>query len=270
LYKPTTVRFPLGIGYLAAYLEPDYEVEVLDLAAENPRPRVMGDKVRWGLSDDEIKQRLEASGAHVIGISQMFSYMDANVRKLFRMIKETNPQIVTIWGGTHPTVMPRECVTCEDVDYIILGEGERPLKELLRRLNANEGLQNMKSVAYRDKSGNAVIINERQWIDNLDTHVRPARHKVNMNIYLGEEKAMNMVTSRGCSFDCTFCTAPTFYQKTYRTISPEVVVDEMTHLIEEYGAKTILFQDENLTLDMKRIERIMDIMIDRKIKRGQG
>lgn len=265
-YKPTTVRFPLGIGYLAAYLEPDYEVEILDLIAERPLPVVSDEKIRWGLSDEEVRERIQASGAQMVGISQMFSYLDPIVRNIFRIVKQVNPRIVTVWGGTHPTVMPKECIQCPDVDYIVLGEGEVPLKELLERINNGTSVAGMRSLGYRNGNGEPVINNERSWVEDLNSHVRPARHKVDLRRYLGKEKIVNMVTSRGCPFDCTFCTAPTFYQKTFRSRSPEAAVDEMKFLIDEYGVETILIQDENFTLDMKRVEKMMDIMIARNIK----
>jgi len=75
-----------------------------------------------------------------------------------------------------------------------------------------------------------------------------------------------MVTSRGCPFACTFCSAPTFYQKRYKGRSPEKVVDEMELLVNQYGAEVILVEDENLTVEKKRLEAIMDEMIRRKIK----
>jgi len=78
--------------------------------------------------------------------------------------------------------------------------------------------------------------------------------------------AFNMVTSRGCPYKCTFCTAPMFYQQRYKGRSPEKVVDEMEMLVNDYGATMITVDDENLTFDMKRIEQIMDIMIERKLK----
>src|SRR3989338_3068438 len=79
-----------------------YEAEILDLAAENPNPTEMEECVRWGLSDEEIEERIRRSDAQLIGVSQMFSYLDPVCRKIFSMIKKNNPGTITAWGGTHP------------------------------------------------------------------------------------------------------------------------------------------------------------------------
>jgi len=69
---------------------------------------------------------------------------------------------------------------CPDVDFLVLGEGEKPIKELIEKLNAGESPAGMKSLAYRDEHGNPVVNNNRSWIEDLDEHVLPARNKVDM------------------------------------------------------------------------------------------
>jgi radical SAM superfamily enzyme YgiQ (UPF0313 family) len=130
----------------------------------------------------------------------------------------------------------------------------------------------MPSLAYVNEFGQPCISNDRLWIDDLDNHVVPDRSKFDLTKYQRVDehyqgkKTFNMVTSRGCPFACTFCSAPTFYQKRYKGRSPEKVVDEMELLINQYGAEVILVEDENLTVEKKRLEAIMDEMIRREIK----
>jgi len=75
-----------------------------------------------------------------------------------------------------------------------------------------------------------------------------------------------MISSRGCPYNCTFCTAPKFYKNRFKPRSPEKVVEEMELLINDYGIETIIMQDENITCDMKRMERILDIIIEKNLK----
>ncbi len=268
-----TLRFPLGIGYLAAYLERDLDIEVtiLDMMAEAPEGKISGDRVRWGMSDDGLRAHIKKMAPTMVGVSQMFSYLEPMVKHIFNITKSVDPRIVTVWGGTHPTVAPKECLTCSDADFIVLGEGEKPLKELIERLNGDQSVQGMKSLGYRDGNGEAVINNERSWIEDLDNHVMPARHKVDMSKYKSiynyfkDNTMANMVSSRGCPFSCTFCTAPTFYQKRYKATSPSIVVDEMECLVKEHGIRSFLLQDENISFDMDRIEGIADEIISRKL-----
>jgi radical SAM superfamily enzyme YgiQ (UPF0313 family) len=262
-----SLRFPLGIGYLAAYIEQelDVEVQLLDMVAEKPESEVIGDKMRIGMRNDELEDRIRAFEPDMVGVSQMFSYLEPVCEEIFQIAKSIDPKIVTVWGGTHPTTVPRETLSCPDVDYIVLGEGEAPLKELVERLNAGQSTKGMKSIRYRDENGEMVICNERSWIEDLDHHVLPARHKVDMGKYLGATKEANMVASRGCPFSCTFCTAPTMYQKRFMARSPEKVVEEMEFLVEEYGVREFIFQDENITFNMDRIEAVADLIIEKKM-----
>ena len=198
-----------------------------------------------------------------------FLYLEPVCKSIFKLIKTISPEIVTVWGGTHPTVEAQSCLNDGNVDYIIMGEGEAPLLELITRLNNNQSVEGMPSLAYVDANGEAKISTERLWIEDLDNHVLPDREKLDLSRYeTGEtgKRTFNMVTSRGCPFACTFCSAPTFYQKRYRGRSPKCVVDEMELLINKYGAEVILVEDENLTVEKKRLEAIMDEMIKRNVK----
>jgi anaerobic magnesium-protoporphyrin IX monomethyl ester cyclase len=272
-YKFITPRIPLGISYCAAYLEKNgYEVQILDCFAQNPEEIVKGDNVRAGMTDDEIIDYIHEFDPQLVGVSQMFSYLEPVCKSIFKLIKKIDPKITTVWGGTHPTVEADSCVNDINVDYLILGEGEAPILELITRINNNESLQGMPSLAYVNEFGQPYISNDRLWIDDLDNHVVPDRSKFDLTKYQKVDehyqgkKVFNMVTSRGCPFACTFCSAPTFYQKRYKGRSPEKVVDEMEILINQYGAEVILVEDENLTVEKKRLEAIMDEMIRRKIK----
>jgi radical SAM superfamily enzyme YgiQ (UPF0313 family) len=262
-----SLRFPLGIGYLAAYVERelDVEVQLLDMVAERPEAEVIGDKMRIGMRSDELEDRIRAFEPDMVGVSQMFSYLEPVCEEIFRIAKSVDPNIITVWGGTHPTTLPRETLSCPDADYIVLGEGEAPLKELVERLNAGQSIKGMKSIGYCDENGEMVICDERSWIEDLDNHVLPARHKVDMDQYLGAAKAATMVTSRGCPFACTFCTAPTMYQKRFKARSPEKIVEEMEFLIKEYNVREFVFQDENITFNMDRIEAVADLIIEKKL-----
>ena len=272
-YKFITPRMPLGISYCAAYLEKNgYDVRVLDCFAQNPEEIVKGDTVRAGMTDDEIIDYIHDFDPQLVGVSQMFSYLEPVCKSIFKLVKKIDPKITTVWGGTHPTVEAESCVNDNNVDYIIMGEGEAPILELIKRINNNESVQGMPSLAYVNEFGLPYISNDRLWIDDLDNHVVPDRSKFDLTKYQKAnadytgKKTFNMVTSRGCPFACTFCSAPTFYQKRYKGRSPENVVDEMELLVNQYGAEVILVEDENLTIEKKRLEAIMDEMIRREIK----
>jgi len=264
-------KFPLGVGYLTAFMEEKgFEVDVIDCQAEGSVQQMENNITRWGLSDDEIRERIKESNPDLIGISQMFSYLEPICLNIFKIAQEECPDAVRVWGGTHPTVLPERCLKFPEVDFIVLGEGERPLLELVNRINNNESHEGAKSLGYRDSNGEIKFNNNRAWVEDLDTLPMPARHRFDMTRYYGwvheESRVFTMVTCRGCPFACTYCSAPNFYQKRFLGRSPEKVVDEMEFLIKEYKAEKIITLDENLTADMKRMEKILDLMIERNVK----
>lgn len=263
-----TSRFPLGIGYVASYLERELDMEIglFDCVAEQPNGIMIDGMIRWGCDDETIKRRIEEFAPDFVGVSQMFSYLEKPVRNIFSIAKEINPNIINVWGGTHPTIAPNECLEFDDVDYLILGEGEAPIKSLIKTLNEDGDISTLKSLGYKGENGEIYVNNQREWIQNLDEHVLPAREKVNFATYLGANKEANIVTSRGCPFACTFCTAPAFYQKRFNGRSPELVVDEIEHLHKDHGVQKFIIQDENISFQMDRIESIADEIIRRKLK----
>lgn len=266
-----TGRFPLGIGYIAAYLERELNIEthLFDMIAESPIPNRINDIIRWGVNEESLKIRLRELQPQLVGISQMFSHQDEIVRGLFRTIKEVDEQIVTVWGGTHPTVMPDSCVRCPDVDYLILGEGEAPMSRLIQNINSGKNPLGSPSLAMVDAKENIIISTEREWIEDLDNHVLPARNKVEISNYDYSFRQMdnlvNMITSRGCPFACTFCSAPAFYQKRFKGVPPRRVADELEHLVDNYGVRNFVFQDENASADPKRMEALADEIIARNL-----
>lgn len=262
-----TSRFPLGIGYVASYLERelDIDISIFDCVAEQPNGVLIDEMIRWGCDDQSIERRIEEFAPDFVGVSQMFSYLDKPVRNIFSIAKKVDSNIINIWGGTHPTVAPKECLEFDDVDYLILGEGEAPIKSLIQTLNEDGDISNLKSLGYKNNNGEIFINNQREWIQNLDEHVLPARDKVNFEAYMGPNREANIITSRGCPFACTFCTAPAFYQKRYNGRSPNLVVDEIEHLHKDHGVKKFIIQDENISFEMDRLEGIADEIIRRKL-----
>jgi len=267
-------RFPIGIGYLAKFIEQNsnVRVDILDACAVKPVECIEDGTLRYGLSAEEILEFIQSQNYQMVGVSQMFSYQEPSVTKIFDLIKQFDPTILTVWGGTHPTVMPDRCLSHPSTDFIILGEGEKPLLSLLNSLNGNGLLKDVPALGLKDKEGTPTINTKRSWVKNLDAHVTPKRETREFRSHYHHEKytgfgvAANIVTSRGCPFSCTFCTAEKFYQKTFRVRSPQSVVDEIEYLVQEFDIHSFLFQDENFTYDMPRCIEISNEIVRRNLK----
>jgi len=274
-----SVFFPLGIGYLAAVIEKTgkYEVSILDALIEGDVDRGTtlegGQKIRYGLTDQEIAERVKDFSPDLVGVSCLFSAMQPDMVNVCKIIKKVNPKIKTVVGGTHVSLMAKEILLeSEAIDFAIEGEAEITLLEFLKSLEEGKGFSHLNGFVFR-KQGSVEYKPKNQYIEDLDSLPHPARHLVNMNKYFDSAKShgfyretpyTQMITSRGCPCKCTFCALGDHWGSRQRLRSAEDVFDEIEYLIKEYGVKEIHFEDDNLTGDKKRAIELFDGMIERK------
>ncbi len=267
---------PMGIAALAAYLRERTEVEVgaLDAVVEgyDQVEDLGGDTVRFGLGFDEIEARIAEFGPDLLGISTIFSSQFPFVREITRRAKAADPELFVVTGGTYPSFYPERALETSELDAVVIGEGELPLTEIIERLNAGRGLDDVAAVAYRD--GEAVVVHaERNLIEDLDTLPEPARDLFPVEQYFAvnlpmqaisrDRRNLSVSTSRGCPYGCRFCSSTIHWGRRYRMRSVESVLDEMEHLKERYGVGEIKFEDDNLTFDKDRAKALFAGMIER-------
>lgn len=264
---------PLGLAYLGGYLEKEgYKVKILDIANEGYyNVEINGDFVTYGLNDGEIRKKIREFQPDVVGVSCIFSAQAENAKHALKLVKEIDPKILTMIGGSHPTYDILNVLDKDYVDFVIIGEGELPTSQLLNALNGGEDLYNIGGLAYKP-NGNKVVNNHRQYIENLDDLPFPAWHLLNMEMYFKINLPQNpypvgkrvaqIITSRGCSAKCVFCTTTNFWGNRYRGRSAENVVAEIKELKEKYDIDEIQFTDDNFTLNKKRAMQVLDAIKD--------
>jgi radical SAM superfamily enzyme YgiQ (UPF0313 family) len=250
---------PLGVLSLAAVLEQaDVEVEVV--------PADVLD-----LSWKDVEDRIQSYGPDVVGATTTTENRFDSFR-LVSLAKRVDPGIVTVLGGPHMTMAAEDAMLrVPDLDLAVVGEGEVTLLELVRALESGSGPGAVKGVFHRI-DGRAVFTGKRPRIEDLDVLPMPARHLIPIEHYRFEVatrdgrrwKAQNIMTSRGCPFDCYFCATPVNWGRRMRGFSPERVVDEIEHLITRYGAEYIWFYDDTLNYDNRRLHVIMDKILERR------
>lgn len=276
-----TAMFPLGLGYIAATLDRDgYEVSLVDCPSEGYDTTIDIGKDRevYGLTIEQIRQRILDFKPEAIGLSVLFSTLENRALQIARVAKEIDPNMVVVCGGPHVSAFYKRLAHDPAVDYCVRGEGEQVILDLFGSLNNNgKGLEDVQAITRRSQ-GRIHVHRRREWIQNLDTVPFPARHLVNTDVYYkigkvqglrkdGEEhvRLEQMTTSRGCPFKCTYCGKNATWGEGYRTRSTENVLDEIEHLVNTYGIQRFAFQDDNFTADMERATAICDGIIERKL-----
>lgn len=275
-----TKNFPIGLGYIAAVLEKrGYSVKIYcsdnNMANEDERfYDYLGSSAVWqndmlrhqkfvSLFDEniynydyiwnDIREIIKDYSPDVVGISTTTtSYLSALV--IARIVKDFDKSIHTIFGGVHPSVLPDEVLAERDVDFVIRGEGEFALPELLDALYGNADFADVRGLSF--KLNKKIIHNPcRGFIENLDGLPLPARHLLINKIDRGEKYVRglfsNIMVARGCPYDCKFCAANSIWKRSWHIRSVEKVLEEIKLLIERYKVRQLEILSDTLCIDKK-------------------
>lgn len=281
IYPPVTIygpgkvspHPPLSLAYLAACLErAGYLVKIIDaLALGKDNVKTRGKLTRIGLSDRELKKEIKNFQPGIVGISVMFTAFAQDAHNIARLVKEVNPKITTVLGGAHVSIDSKAILKDKNVDVAVKGEGEVTFLNLIKAIEKKKDLAGITGITYRQ--GRKIIQNPpTPFIKDLDTLPFPARHLLPMELYDDEGDPFSMrypltsmITSRGCPGHCVYCSIHAVWGHTWRGRSAKNVVDEIEHLVKDYGIKEIHFQDDSMTISKKRMNEICDEIIKRKV-----
>lgn len=267
---------PLGLGYLGAVLEnAGIEVKIVDCLLEGWHDRVDIEKnlIRVGLPFERIEEIIRSFGPDMVGVNNLFTRQRENAHQIYALAKKANSGIITVAGGAHPTVMPELVLDDKNVDYVVLGEGDKTIIDLVGVIEGRKEISALDGIGYKE-NGQIKIIPKTKFIEDLDKLPFPARHLLNMEGYFGlkhshgtrkKKRFSPIITSRGCPAKCTFCSAYRVWGRKFRQRSPENVIAEMKEIKAKYGIEEIMFEDDNTTLNVKRAERLFDLMIEERL-----
>ncbi len=269
-------NLPLGLMYIAAVLERDgVKAEILDAFMTDASVRKIGDTAEIGITYEKIAEEVRRRKPDIVGISNPFTCQVQHAIKVADIVKELDSDVLTVVGGPHVSAVPEEFMTeAKNVDIAVMGEGEYAMLDIVKLTNGEKSAEEIQGIAYR-RNGKTVQTSPRSFLKNLDDLPYPAYDLVDMERYLNPDKieyrsfkdrSISMITSRGCPFNCVFCAVHLHMGKTFRAHSVDYVVNHVEHVVEKYRVKTIFFEDDNLTFDLKRFDAICDGIIARKIK----
>ena len=284
-------NFPIGMLYIAQQcIVNGHEIKVFDSLVEGAQPYeipveqlselqkarirqhpIFSSMLHYGATDERILAEIGAFNPQVIAISIMFSSFYDTAYRIAKLIKKHNPNIIIVTGGAHVSMQYQHVLDNYSVDFVLLGEGEVTLPQLMDAISANENPRNIPGVGFRTfQNANAktyfgedIYINScKEYISELDKYV-PAVDKIDCTKYNG---AATIITSRGCPYNCSFCAVKHTMGKEYRVRSVGSVLAELDRYQTRYGISKLFIEDDNFTFDTERTKSLLKRIVDRQLK----
>jgi anaerobic magnesium-protoporphyrin IX monomethyl ester cyclase len=243
---------PLNLAYLASYLRENktgIEVNIIDAEGLD-------------MTFEQLYKEVDKYSPRIVGITcPTAAYY--NIQKICKDLKEKDGDVKIVLGGSHPTALPGETIRETGCDAVVIGEGEITFLDLVNTWEKGRALEKVRGIAYRGSRGETVVTSARELIKDLDIVPFPAKDLLPVHKYflpptkrIRSERATNMVTSRGCPYNCRFCMAQTMWTRKTRLRSVQNVLDEIKVNIEQYKLYEFSFHDEVFTLKKERVAAI--------------
>jgi len=270
---------PLGLAYVAgAVLNAGYNVKVIDAAVEGLE-KVQPFKYETfilGLSIEDTILRI-GEEIDVISVSCMFTNNWLFERDLLIEIKKRFPNKILIIGGEHASAVPELCFKqVQSLDYVVLGEGEATMVELLNAIKDKKEINQLPSICYRNDFGDIVKneLKKPKRISQINKISWPAwdlfpmdyyfQKKISYGVYKGN--TLPIMASRGCPYECTFCSSPQMWGRKYELRDVVDVVNEIEHWKDKYDIKNFDFFDLTAIIKKDWFIALCDEIISRGIK----
>jgi radical SAM superfamily enzyme YgiQ (UPF0313 family) len=269
----------IGLAYISAYVRSlGHDVEIVDAIGEGLNqywriPQLPG-FIAQGLAFDEIRAQVSAN-VDVVGFSTMFSGEWPVQRQLISHMRSTLPGALFVAGGEHITALPEWSLRdCPALDVCVRGEGEHTFAQILECLAAGGDFTGVKGIAYRAPDGQVVLndamprihdINAIPWPDWPDGYLEKF-WAAGKSYGMATERDMPFMVSRGCPFQCTFCSNAGMWTTAYRLRDADDVIAEIEHYKARYGITSLQLYDltaitkRRWTLELGR--KLLDRRID--------
>ena len=253
---------PYTLAILKSVSPQDFEVEIMEPNLED-------------LSIEQVKEKIACFKPDLIGISCMSLEYAKSVHKMIEIAKSVNSEMIVLLGGVYGTVAPEITMMDKNIDYLIMGEGEKRFPLLLQSINThNLSFDKLDGLAYRN--GSELIVKPiATYIDDLDSLPFPDYDSFDYLAYAGESNKFSNVllpryfpyaittSSRGCPYNCIYCSTHAIDGKKIRFKSHERVLSEIDWLVDKYGIRELIFMDDNLNSKKDRFKKIMKGLIKR-------
>lgn len=245
----------MGLAYIGAVLEKEgYNISLIDMDFD-------------GTSYDRLGEIIRLQSIDIIGITATTPVVKSAIQAA-RAVKIANPAVKVVIGGIHATIMPQSFTAESSIDFVVRGEGEATIRELVKSIENGKEPNDVAGLTYM-KDGKLIETPDRPLIENLDEIPLPARHLFSNKQYCYPDTkyspAFAIYTSRGCPGRCTYCQVKNICGYRMRFRSAESVAEEVEILIKDFKAREIHIWDDNFTVDKKRVFQIRDEIKRRRL-----
>jgi anaerobic magnesium-protoporphyrin IX monomethyl ester cyclase len=247
---------PLHLLYVASHVETieNVEVKIVDCRLDN---------IDYPLLDRKIREY----HPDIVGIS-VNTFMLLDALKVADLVKRNNPNTKVVFGGIHPTIYPAQTIRFENVDFLVLGEGEFAFRDLVRSIIEGNAPEQIPGIVTKQTMSPESV--HPQVIQDLDSLIPPAWHLVNIERYTRERKpVLWLLTSRGCVGRCTFCYIPADERK-FRYHSAEYVFNHLLEMMNRYKIYEFYIADDCFTVNKKRVIQFCEMLLASGIKATWG
>ncbi|HXW68391.1 MAG TPA: radical SAM protein [Dissulfurispiraceae bacterium] len=246
---------PLGLASLSSYLTKEgHHVVLVDMQ---------------GLLMDstELANTIAGSRPDLVGVTAMTTTLPAALR-VAELARNIAPDAKVVLGGVHPTLDPAGVLANECVDFVIRGEGEKALADLVAALEGSHSFEKIEGLCYRNSARTRitrrVIIPDQDSLPAPDYEALPTERYIQHNELLRDIRGVSMLVSRGCPFQCSFCAVHQTMGQKWRVKSAPLVVDEMLALRDRYNLDGVWFKDSILNLNKVWTKAFAELLIKRK------
>lgn len=259
---------PLSLMYLSSFLKSKkIEVKLIDKCIE--RDNAAKDHFNNMFMKGGLLDEIRRDNPDIIGMT-LYSRELNDIAVLCRVIKNYFKSSYIVLGGPHPTVMPDETMEqIPECDFIVRGEGELTLYDLIRNICDHTPLRTVKGVSFRDRETKKVFhCEDRDIAADIDSFPFPDREGLLENYqnnkygsFLYGVPSDIIITSRGCPYQCSFCFKVC---KKYRSRSPGNVIEEIEWIIKNISPKSIQIVDDSFTIEKERAAKILSYLIQNR------
>ncbi len=266
----------IGLAYIGAFLRKHgYDYTAIDACGEamdRIRPFSGGEGIYiQGLTNEQVLERVPAT-SRIIGFTCLFSHCWPLVYEMALALRKKCPSALFVLGGEHGTALPEQPLKTGAFDVVVMGEGEETLLDLVRCVLQGRDWKGVPGITYLE-GGGLKRTAERMRITDVNALPYPDWDRWSIQAYIDSGQVtgihlgrdMPILGSRGCPYNCTFCSNEGMWTRKYIMRDPKALVDEMEHLKKKYQVTGFTFMDLTFVVDRKKTLAFANELVARKL-----